>query len=127
MHDRHTFKYAIIRMVPKVEREEFFNIGVILYCRRKKYLDLRYHIDREKLKTFSPEFEAEPLDEHLDAWKRICEGNPSSGPIGTLDQAERFGWLTACRSTIIQSSQTHSGLCIDPQKELDGLFERYVL
>ncbi len=127
MHDRHPYKYAIIRLVPKVEREEFFNIGVILHCKRKKFLDLKYHIDPDKLKTFGPDLEAEPLGKHLNSWKMICEGTPSSGPIGALDQAERFGWLTACRSTIIQSSETHSGLCTDPQKELDALFEKYVL
>lgn len=110
-----------------MEREEFFNVGVILYCRRKKFLDLNYNINPEKLRTFGTELEPEPLEEHLKVWKMICEGSPLSGPIGALDQAERFGWLTACRSTIIQSSKTHSGLCTDPQKELEGLFEKYVL
>lgn len=127
MHDRHTFKYAVIRVVPKVEREEFFNVGVILYCRRKKFLDLKYHIDPNKLKAFSADLEPEWLDDHLGSWKAICAGVPTSGPIGALDPSERFGWLTACRSTILQSSETHSGLCTDPLKELDGLFEKYVL
>lgn len=127
MQDRHTFKYAIIRMVPKVERGEFFNIGVILYCQRKKFLDMKFHIHPDKLGSFAPEVGAETLMDHLNAWKSIGAGEPGSGPIGALDPSERFGWLTAKRSTILQSSQTHTGLCEDPQKELDCLFEKFVL
>ena len=127
MQDRHTFKYAIIRIVPKVEREEFFNVGVILFCKREKFLDVKFQINQDKLKTFSLELELEILNEYLNSWKLICDGEPSGGSIGKLELSERFGWLTACRSTIIQSSITHSGLCFDPEKELDDIFKKYVL
>ena len=127
MQDRYTFKYAIIRIVPKVEREEFFNVGVILFCKRTKFLDIKYHIDEEKLNAFSPEIEYGILNDYLKAWKLICEGNASGGPIGKLDLSDRFGWLTACRSTVIQSSITRSGLSFDPQLELEDIFNKYVL
>lgn len=127
MQDRHTFKYAIIKIVPKVEREEFFNVGVILFCKRKKFLDIKYEINPDKFKAFSLEIELETLNDYLNAWKLICEGNAAGGSIGALELSERFGWLSACRSTIIQSSITHSGLCLDPEKELDDIFKKYVL
>ncbi|PKQ43624.1 DUF3037 domain-containing protein [Confluentibacter flavum] len=127
MPDKFTFKYAIIRMVPKVEREEFFNVGVILFCKRKKFLDLKYHISEAKLKAFSSEIELEVLNEYLNAWKLICKGDASGGKIGQLELSERFGWLTSCRSTIIQSSKTYSGLDSDPQKALNDIFNRHVL
>lgn len=126
MQDRYPFNYAIIRMVPKVERAEFFNIGVILYCQRKKFLDLKFHIDPDKMKSLAPGLEPGPLIDHLKAWKSIALGNPASGPIGALGISERFGWLTAKRSTILQSSQIHTGLCADPQRELECLFDAFV-
>lgn len=127
MQDKYPFKYAIIRLVPKVEREEFFNIGVILYCKRKKFLEVRFHMNQDKLKAYSSDIDQDMLANYLNAWKLICQGNTSGGPIGQLDVAERFGWLTACRSTIIQSSQTHAGLCFNPEKELNAIFETQVL
>ncbi|WP_100610753.1 DUF3037 domain-containing protein [Confluentibacter lentus] len=127
MLDKFTFKYAIIRLVPKVEREEFFNVGVILFCKRKKFLDLKYHISEAKLKAFSSEIELDVLNDYLNAWKLICQGDASGGKIGALELSERFGWLTACRSTIIQSSKTYSGLDSDPQKALEDIFNRHVL
>ena len=127
MPDRYIFEYAIIRIVPKVEREEFFNVGVILFCKRKKFLDIKYQINQEKLKAFSSEMELEKLNEYLNAWKLICDGDSSGGPIGELELPERFRWLVACRSTIIQSSKTHPGLCFEPKKELEEIFKKYVL
>ncbi|MDO1514441.1 DUF3037 domain-containing protein [Maribacter confluentis] len=127
MQDRYLFKYAIIRIVPKVEREEFFNVGVILYCKRLKFLDIKYYIDTNKLKVFSPELEPSLINTYLEGWKLICDGNASGGAIGKLDLTDRFGWLTACRSTIIQSSTTRSGLSVDPIKELEYIFKEYVL
>ena len=127
MPDKFTFKYAIIRLVPKVEREEFFNVGVILFCKRKKFLDLKYHISEDKLKAFSSEIEMDVLNDYLNAWKLICQGDASGGKIGALELSERFGWLTACRSTIIQSSKTYSGLVSDPQQALEDIFSRHVL
>lgn len=126
MQDKHTYKYAVIRFLPRVEREEFFNVGVILFCKRLKYLDVKFHINPEKLNAFSSEIEAETITEYLNSWKIICEGNTNGGPIAELEISEKFGWLAACRSTIIQSSGTHAGLCTDPQKTMDELFEMYV-
>ncbi len=127
MQDRVTFEYAIIRVVPKVEREEFFNVGVILFSKRKKFLGVKYHIDPIKLEAFSNDLDIKTLDHHLKSWQLICEGNPGGGAIGKLELSDRFRWLAACRSTIIQSSETHPGLCYDPQKELNEIFEKYVL
>lgn len=127
MQDKVTFEYAIIRVVPKVEREEFFNVGVILFSKRKKFLGVKFHIDQKKLKAFSEDLESETIYAHLKAWQLICEGKSEGGTIGNLELSDRFRWLAACRSTIIQSSKTHSGLCEDPQKELDSIFETYVL
>lgn len=127
MQDKITFEYAIIRLVPKVEREEFFNVGVILFSKRKKFLDMKYHINIDKLKVFVPELEIAALNEYLNAWKYICDGKFSGGKIGELEISDRFRWLAACRSTIIQSSKTHPGLCENPEKELQDIFEKYVL
>jgi len=127
MQDRVTFEYAIIRIVPKVEREEFFNVGVILFSKRKKFLDIKYHINTEKLKALAPEIELDVLNDYLKAWKLICDGEVAAGPIGKMEQPDRFRWLTACRSTIIQSSKTHPGLCLDPNQELEDIFKKYVL
>ncbi|MGB1314288.1 MAG: DUF3037 domain-containing protein [Bizionia paragorgiae] len=127
MQDRHTFEYAIIRVVPKVEREEFFNVGVILFSKRKKFLGIKYHVNPNKLKAFSTEIECDMIEEYLKAWKHICEGYPYGGKIGTFELSDRFRWLVACRSTIIQSSKTHSGLCDDPEKTLNEIFNTFVL
>ena len=127
MQDKVTFEYAIIRIVPKVEREEFFNIGVILFSKRKKFLGIKYHINPDKLKAFDIELEIEILNEYLNAWNQICKGEPSGGKIGKLELSDRFRWLTACRSTIIQSSNTHAGLSHDPEKELEFIFEKFVI
>jgi hypothetical protein len=127
MQDRVTFEYAIIRLVPKVEREEFFNVGVILFSKRKKFLGVKYLIDPKKLATFTCEVDLDLLNDYLKSWELICKGEPFGGAIGKLELSDRFRWLAASRSTIIQSSPTHSGLCYDPQKELDKIFEENVL
>lgn len=127
MQDKVTFEYAIIRLVPKVEREEFFNIGVILFSKRKKFLDIKFEINQDKLKAFAPEITLERLNNYLNAWKLICDGTSAGGKIGALEISDRFRWLAACRSTIIQSSKTHPGLCENPEAELKDIFEKYVL
>ncbi|MFT7589493.1 MAG: hypothetical protein ACI959_001711 [Limisphaerales bacterium] len=127
MQDRYTFEFAIIKVVPKVEREEFFNVGVILFSKRKKYLGIKYQVDINRLKSFSSEIELATLNNNLRSWELICKGAPSGGTIGEFELADRFRWLTASRSTIIQSSKTHSGLCYNPEKELEDIFEKYVL
>ncbi|WP_339663140.1 DUF3037 domain-containing protein [uncultured Polaribacter sp.] len=127
MQDKVTFEYAIIRLVPKVEREEFFNIGVLLFSKRKKFLGIKYEINPDKLKAFAPELELADLNNYLQAWKLICDGTPAGGKIGAFEISDRFRWLAACRSTIIQSSKTHPGLCENPSEELQDIFEKYVL
>ncbi|RED43906.1 hypothetical protein DFQ10_10495 [Winogradskyella eximia] len=127
MQNSQTFEYAIIRVVPRVEREEFFNVGVILFSKRNKFLGIKYDINKDKLKAFSTDVELEMLEDYLNAWKLICDGDPHGGKIGTFELSDRFRWLTACRSTIIQSSKTHPGLSNDPQKTLDEIFVNYVL
>lgn len=127
MQNRVTYEYAVIRLVPKVEREEFLNIGVILFSKRKKYLGMRYHIDERRIISFSKEVDVELIKKSLTAWESICKGAPDGGGIGTFELAFRFRWLVASRSTIIQSSKTHPGLCTEPEKVLEDLFKRYVL
>ncbi|GAK89037.1 hypothetical protein JCM19297_3561 [Nonlabens ulvanivorans] len=127
MQDRFTFEYAIIRIVPKVEREEFFNAGVIMFCKRKKYIGIKYNVNPNKLKALDPDADIDVFEEYLNAWKLVCDGTPSGGKIGAMELSDRFRWLSACRSTIIQSSKTHSGLTDDPQKTLEELFENYVI
>lgn len=128
MQERQLFEYAIIRVVPRPEREEFLNVGVILYCKNAAYLAMRYTIDNIKLAGFCDDGCMVELKEHLAAFEEICNGNKSStSPIAKLDKASRFRWLTATRSTILQSSKVHPGLCIDPSATLDRLFEQLVL
>ncbi len=127
MQDRVTFEYAIIRVVPRVEREEFFNVGVILFSKRKRFLGVKYHIDQAKLKAFSCELELETLEGYLKSWESICAGSKAGGAIAEFELSDRFRWLAATRSTVIQSSKTHPGLCLDPQAELEDIFEKYVM
>ncbi len=127
MQNKFTFEFAIIRIVPKVERGEFLNVGVILFSKHKKYLGIKYTIDEKRLAAFSSEMDVGLLENYLKSWALICEGAPHGGAIGQLELAYRFRWLTAARSTIIQSSKTHPGFSHDPEKELEDTFKRYVL
>lgn len=122
-----TFDYAIIRFVPRVEREEFFNVGVILSCPEHKFLEAKIFLDEEKLKCFAPDIKAETVREYLDIIPKICAGDDSAGVIGRLSQRERFYFLTAQRSTIIQTSPVHTGFTDDPEKKLEHLFKTIVL
>jgi len=121
------FEYAIVRVVPKVERQEFLNVGVILYCPKLKFLDCKFAVDDNRLSIFTNQLDIEEVKGHLRAFEQICAGGAQGGPIGELDNASRFRWLTAKRSTIVQTSQVHPGLCIDPDETLNRLHERLVL
>ena len=121
-----TFDYATIRLVPRVEREEFFNVGVILSCPAHRFLEARIWLNEAKLKCFDRKAETETVRGYLDIIPKICAGKPEAGIIGRLTQRERFYWLTAQRSTIIQSSPVHTGLTADPAKMLEHLFEKMV-
>ena len=121
-----SFEYAVLRVVPRVEREEFVNAGVILFCLERDFLGARVALDGARLRALSPGADLQIIEEHLAAVPRICEGSPSAGPIGKLTRRERFHWLVAPRSTIVQVSPVHTGLCDDPAKALDDVFGRMV-
>jgi hypothetical protein len=127
MPDKVTYEYATIRVVPKVEREEFLNVGVILFSKRKKFLGIKYQLNEQRLHAFSKELDLTMLRNYLKAWELICQGGSAGGPIGQLEIHVRFRWLTANRSTIIQSSPVHPGVCEEPESVLAALFTHYVL
>ncbi len=127
MQEQHLFEYAVIRVVPRVEREEFLNVGVIVYCRKLNFLHCIYALEAQKLISFYPEMDILQLQEYLNAFQQIAEGRAEGGPIAKLDMASRFRWLTATRSTVIQTSKVHPALCTDPQEALKRLFEQYVV
>jgi hypothetical protein len=126
MQQKYLFEYAVIRVVPRVEREEFMNIGVILYCAKQQFLQARYLLDEERLKAFSAGIDVAELTEHICSMERICLGDKLAGPIGKLDMASRFRWLTATRSTIVQTSKVHPGFCDDALETLEKLFGQLV-
>ena len=126
MPEKHTYEYAIIRYVPQVEREEFINVGVILFCKQKQFLEVKYHVNARKLAAFSSPYSPHELEQFLHTWELICKGDERGGAMARLEAPERFRWLTAVRSTIVQSSQVHPGLCTHPQSVLDKLFKQYV-
>jgi hypothetical protein len=127
MQENHLFEYAVIRVVPKVEREEFLNVGVILYCARQKFLRTLFTLDHIRVTIFSPSLDLPELEQHLRAFGQIALGEEEGGPIGKLDMASRFRWLTASRSTIVQASKVHPGFCSDPAAALSRLHATLVL
>ena len=127
MQDKHLFEYAVIRVVPRVEREEFINAGVILYCAKRKFLACSYSLNEEKIRALCKDLDLEQLSLNLDAINQICAGGSASGAIGQLDAASRFRWLTATRSTVVQCSKVHPGFCDDPSVALRRLMHDLVL
>lgn len=127
MQERFLFEYAVIRYVPKVEREEFINVGVVLLCSSAKFLEALISIDEHKIMGFDKETDLELLQHHLTAFKNIAKAGKGSGVIGRYDIASRFRWLTATRSTIIQCSKVHPGLSLDPRETLKQLHQQLVL
>ena len=123
---RNAFSYAILRVMPSVERGERINAGVVLFCRRRGFLDARVALDERRLAALAPELDAGVVRAHLDGLVRIAEGDPTAGPIAALPQSERFGWLVAPSSTVVQPSEVHTGLCEDPARTLDELFDELV-
>lgn len=121
-----SFDYAVVRVVPRVEREEFINAGVILFCRSRRFLGARIALDRQRLAMLNPHLDLEDVERHLTIIPLVCKGGPDAGAIGQLPLAERFHWLVAPRSTIIQTSPVHSGLCTDPEAVLNHLLETLV-
>ena len=127
MHEQHLYDYAVIRVVPRVEREEFINIGLMMYCKRQKYLRIDYQIPTAKILLFSPEFDVEQLKINLESFKKICSGKKEGGPIATFEIAERFRWLTAIKSSSIQTSRPHSGFSENLDVTFDKLYAELVL
>lgn len=124
---RSTFQYAIVRVVPRVERGERFNAGVILLCRPRRYLGARTRLDETRLAALAPDCDPAVVRPHLEAIERIAAGETEAGAIARMTQAERFHWLVAPASTIIQPSEVHTGLTDDPAAELEALFARLVV
>lgn len=126
MRTLHSYDYAIVRVVPRVEREEFINAGVILSCAAQSFLDARIELDEARLRALDPGVDLESVRENLAIIPRICAGGVDAGPIGRLSLRERFHWLTAPRSTIIQTSAVHTGRCENPAGALDHLLHTIV-
>jgi hypothetical protein len=120
------FDYAVLRVVPFTEREEFFNAGVVLFCAQQRYLGAKVRIEASKLSALAPDLKLEDVQQRLEAVVRICAGDLEAGPIARLTPSARFHWLVAPRSTLIQPSAVHSGLCETPEAELDRLFDEMV-
>ena len=120
------YQYAVLRVVPSVERGERINAGVVLYCRRRGYLAARVALDETRLAALATDADAAAIRRHLDELARIAAGEPGAGPIAALPQSERFHWLVAPASTVVQPSEVHTGICDDPAPLLDRLFARLV-
>lgn len=126
MPAKRSFDYALVRVVPRVEREEFVNAGVILFCRQRDFLGARIELDRDRLRALWPQADLPLIEEHLAAIPLVCAGGDGAGPIGKLTLPERFHWLVSPRSTVIQVSPVHAGLCEDPERALEELVDRMI-
>lgn len=127
MPGKASFDYAILRVVPRVDREEFINAGVILFCKGRRYLAARVCADEQRLRALWPDIELDVVRARLEAFPRLCDGTAEGSPIASLSPAQRFHWLVAPKSTIVQVSPVHSGLCESPEQALNDLFQRHVL
>ena len=126
MQQKHQYEYAIVRVVPVVEREEFVNAGVILFCKNEKFIRMKYHLPRNKILLMMPDADVEEIRINLEAFRIIADGEKEGGPIACLDPVERFRWLSAVRSASIQTSIPHSGLSDDLEKTFNTLFDEMV-
>jgi len=126
MHEKHLYEYAVIRVVRCIEREEFLNVGVILYCSSQRFLQTKFTLDNDRLLAFSAGLDLQEIEDRLRAFSKICIGKTEGGVIGKLPIASRFRWLTATKSTIVQTSAVHPGLCADAGETLVRLHEQLV-
>jgi hypothetical protein len=126
MQAKHVFEYAVIRVFPRVERGEFMNVGVVIYCKKLNFLKAKVVVDQQRLLALFPQADIPEIQNHLKALEQICVGNTQSGTIALLDIPSRFRWLTAKRSTVIQASEIHPGLCADAEETLEKLFGQMV-
>lgn len=120
------FSYAVFRVVPRLERGERLNVGVVVFCRPLDYLAVRTGFDAERLRALWPDLDQEAVERHLGALERIAAGDPDAGPVAALDTTARFHWLVSPSSTTIQPSAVHTGVCGEPAEQLDRLYERLV-
>ncbi|UPT69419.1 MAG: DUF3037 domain-containing protein [Flavobacterium sp. JAD_PAG50586_2] len=127
MHEKHLYEYAVIRVVPKVEREEFINVGLMLFCKRQKYLRIEFHIAPEKIISICSEFDMSQLKENLESFVKIGKGLKEGGPIALFEVSERFRWLSAIKSSSIQTSRPHSGFSSDLDLTFEKLYAELVL
>jgi hypothetical protein len=126
MQQKHLYEYAVVRVVPVVEREEFVNTGVILFCKKEKFLRMQYLLRPDRILALMPDADMDEIRKNLEAFRQIAAGEKDGGPIAGLDEAERFRWLTAVRSASIQTSRPHPGVTDDLQNTLDTLFSEMV-
>ncbi|RWX01439.1 DUF3037 domain-containing protein [Flavobacterium cerinum] len=127
MQDKHLYEYAVIRVVPRVEREEFLNAGIIVFCKRQKFIKVLYTIDEAKLQLIAPDLDIDQVRQNLESFQKIGNGAKDGGPISRLEVPERFRWLTAVRSSVIQTSRPHPGLCTNLEGRVEKLFNDMVL
>ncbi len=127
MRERDSYDYAIVRVVPRVEREEFMNVGVIVSCPLRDFLEARFELDEKRLLALDPTLDLETIRAHTNSIRMICAGGVEAGPLARLSQRERFHWLVAPRSTIIQTSPVHTGKCDDPTQLIQHLLKKMVL
>lgn len=126
MQEKDLYEYAVIRVVPRVEREEFINVGLIVFCKRRRYIKMLYEINDARIRALFPEIDTDELLANLDSFERISRGARDGGPIAQMEIAERFRWLTAVRSSAIQTSRPHPGMCTDLELLTKKLFEKLV-
>jgi hypothetical protein len=127
MHEKHLYEYAVIRVVPKVEREEFINVGLMLFCKRQKYLRIEFHIAPEKITSICSEFDISQLKKNLESFVKIGKGLKDGGPIALFEVSERFRWLSAIKSSSIQTSRPHTGFSSDLDLTFEKLYAEVVL
>ncbi|PZP52354.1 MAG: DUF3037 domain-containing protein [Pseudopedobacter saltans] len=126
MQEKNLYEYAIIRLVPKVEREEFINIGILLFCKTQRSLLIKWSVDEQRIRCMAPYIDLKLVQDQLHSFEKISQGNKDAGLIAQLDVPSRFRWLTAARSSIIQTSRIHPGFADNLQDKLDSLFEELV-
>ena len=126
MQQKHLYEYAVLRVVPVVEREEFVNTGVVLFCKKEKFIRMQYHLREDRIRALMPDADMDEIRKNLEAFSKIAAGEKDGGPIASLDEAERFRWLSAVRSASIQTSRPHPGVCDDLEQTIETLFSEMV-
>jgi hypothetical protein len=124
--ERRDFQYTILRIVPRIERGERINVGVVVYCPQRRFLGIRIGLDPGRLRALAPDLDAAAVEPHLEAIAAVVAGEPSAGPLAEMPPSDRFGWVAAKSSTVIQPSEVHTGMTGDPQATLEHLFRSLV-